>query len=63
MGKLFTIVLNHEEWTEVMIALYSLQYSRKVYENDDKKANKDKEIAENIQDQISLDLEKEKKSR
>lgn len=63
MEKLFTIELSHEEWTEVMIALDSLQYSRKVYENDDEKANKDKEIAEKIQNQISLDLMTEKKSR
>ena len=37
MEKLFTVELTKEEWTEVIIALDKLAYSRKIYEHNEKK--------------------------
>ena len=58
MKELFTIELTHEEWMEVIIAMDTLAYSRTIYERDEKKYKKAKEIEENIQKQLSMYIEK-----
>ncbi len=56
MEKLFTVKLTKEEWTEVIIAMDRLAYSRKVYEHNEKKANLAKDIEEIIQNQITMEI-------
>ena len=56
MEKLFTVELTKEKWTEVIIAMDRLAYSRKVYEHNEKKANLAKDIEEIIQNQITMEI-------
>lgn len=61
MKELFTIELTHEEWVEIMVAMNQLKYSRNIVEQDKEKADLDKEITENIQNQLSMHIEKNTK--
>ena len=56
MEKLFTVKLTKEEWTEVIIAMDRLAYSRKIYEHNEKKANLAADIEDMIQKQITLEI-------
>ena len=56
MEKLYKVELTKEKWTEVIIALNTLAYEKKVYEHNEKKANQAKDIEEMIQKQITLEI-------
>lgn len=53
MKKLYKIELQFEEWIEVIIAINLLQYSTKNYDRNEELANKQKEIVDKIQKQIT----------